>query len=82
MKYRVIWDPDAFHDLLRHWTAAGKPESAIAAFDQIENILSIDAHDQGESRTGNRRILLVPPVGVIFFTPLLSRKKCSCFKRG
>lgn len=66
MKYRVSWDPEAFRGLLRQWNAAGNPDAATRAFDAIENVLSTDAHRCGESRDGNRRILLVPPIGVIF----------------
>jgi hypothetical protein len=46
--------------------AANRPESGIRAFDVIEQVLSVDAHVQGESREDDRRILIVPPLGVIF----------------
>jgi hypothetical protein len=51
---------------LHEWTAAGNPPSGIQAFDEIEKILTTDAHIQGESRERNRRILFKPPLGVIF----------------
>lgn len=66
MKYRVLWDPDAFHALRTAWKAAKQPEAGIRAFDEIEQILGVDAHEQGESRVGDQRILLAPPIGVIF----------------
>jgi hypothetical protein len=66
VKYRVAWDPDAFRSLRRAWIAANQPDAGIRAFDEIEQILSEDAHLQGESRHGDRRILIVPPIGVIF----------------
>ena len=66
MRYRVIWDPDAFRGLLRAWIAANEPEAGIRAFDAIEESLGEDAHDKGESREGERRILIVRPLGVIF----------------
>ena len=66
MKYRVFWDPDAFRGLRRAWIAAKQPEAGIRAFDVIEQTLSLDAHLQGESRDGENRILIVPPLGVIF----------------
>ena len=66
MKYRVIWDPDAFRRLVGGWVAADKPEPAIRAFDTIEAILSVDAESNGESRSNDRRILIVPPLAVIF----------------
>ena len=66
MKYEVSWDPDAFRSLMRAFVAANQPQSAVHAFDEIERILSVDAETQGESRDKDRRILIVPPIGVIF----------------
>lgn len=66
MKYRVLWDDDAFHNLRRAWIAANEPEAGIRAFDAIEQALSVDAHLQGESRDQGVRILIEPPIGVIF----------------
>ena len=66
MKYRVSWDPDAFRDLLRQWNTAGRPDAATRAFEAIEIELSTDADRCGESREGIQRILLLPPIGVIF----------------
>ena len=66
MNYRVSWDEDAFRSLRRAWITANEPEAAVRAFDVIEAILSVDAHVQGESREHDRRILIVPPLGVIF----------------
>jgi hypothetical protein len=66
VRYRVSWDPDAFRGLMRAFVAANQPQSAIHAFDEIERILSDDADTQGESRDKDRRILIVPPLGVIF----------------
>jgi len=66
VRYRVSWDPDAFRSLLRAWTAANQPEAGIRAFDAIEQMLGENADTQGESRDGERRILIVPPLGVVF----------------
>jgi plasmid stabilization system protein ParE len=66
VRYRVTWDADAFRTLLRAWTAANQPEAGIRAFDAIEQALSEDAETKGESRDGERRILIDPPLGVIF----------------
>lgn len=66
MNYRVAWDPVAFRDLRRAWIAAGQPESGIRAFEAIERVLRTDAHLQGESRAGDRRILVELPISVIF----------------
>ena len=66
MKYRVSWDPSAFRRVLREWAAAGKPQSGTRAFDAIEELPSMDAHLQGESRDEGRRIAIVRPLGVLF----------------
>jgi len=47
-------------------TAAGKPDAGIQAFDAIEQLLTDNPELQGESRGGQRRILIIPPVGVLF----------------
>jgi hypothetical protein len=67
VKYRIIWDPQAFLNLRRAWLATGQSEAALRAFDEIEQMLGEDAHLQGESRESDRRILLVPPLGVRFY---------------
>jgi hypothetical protein len=51
---------------MRAFVAANQPPAAIRAFDEIERILSENAETQGESRDKDRRILIVPPIGVIF----------------
>ncbi len=66
MNYRVQWDVDAFRRLRQIWVRAEEPQSALQAFDAIEHQLRTDAEQQGESRAGDRRILIVPPLGVIF----------------
>lgn len=66
MKYRVIWHAAAFRRLRRAWIAAKEPDAALKAFDELEEILGTDAHLKGESRDEARRILLVPPIGIIF----------------
>ena len=66
MRYRIVWDPDAFQKLVSQWSAAGQPANTIKAFEEIEMSLAQDAHLKGESRKGHRRILISMPIGVIF----------------
>jgi hypothetical protein len=68
LRYRVTWSPDAFRRLIQEWTAAAKPDAGIQAFEAIEQLLSNEPELQGESRGNQRRILIVPPIGVIFWT--------------
>lgn len=67
MRYRLTWDPQAFLNLRRSWLATGESEAGIRAFDEIERMLCEDAHLRGESREHDRRILIVPPLGVRFY---------------
>ena len=67
MRYRLTWDLQAFINLRRSWLATGHSEAGLRAFDEIEQMLGEDAHLQGESRENDRRILIVPPLGVRFY---------------
>jgi hypothetical protein len=67
VKYRITWDPQAFLNLRRSWLATEQSEAGLRAFDKIEQMLGEDAHLQGESRENDRRILIVPPLGVRFY---------------
>jgi hypothetical protein len=56
MRFTVVWKPSALDDLASLWTAA----------DRIDGELLNDPAAQGESRPGNRRILFVLPLAVVF----------------
>jgi hypothetical protein len=64
--YRIRWDSNAFRRLHSAWRQADEPQAALEAFDMVEAALCLDAHDQGESRTDDLRILIIPPLGVLF----------------
>ena len=66
MNYRVVWDVSAYRELERIWSEAEPVHPYLNAFDEIDSLLSVDAHEQGESRPDGRRILIVSPLGVLF----------------
>ena len=66
MMYHVVWDVEAYQKLEHIWTYASDIGPAIRAFDTIEELLTAAPEDQGESRAGGRRVLIVPPLGIIY----------------
>lgn len=68
MIFRVAWLQDALDELARAWIEGdGQQRVAItAAVEAIDRVLQVDPESQGESRSGNRRILLQPPLGVVY----------------
>lgn len=66
--FRVRWKQSALDELTALWMAAdseGRREITAAAH-RIDQLLQGDPEDQGESRPGGRRILFVPPLGLLF----------------
>jgi hypothetical protein len=66
MKYTVLWTAEAEDELAELWIAAVDRAAVSFAANEIDVILRNDAPEQGESREGDERILLVPPLGVLF----------------
>ena len=68
MNFSVRWVRSAVNDLTDLWLQATSAERAAItlATTQIDERLQIVPQIQGESRDANQRILLVPPLGVIF----------------
>jgi hypothetical protein len=74
MKYTVTWKPDAESELMNLWLGASNRESIRQAADDIERLLANDAEDQGKSRIGDFRILLIEPIGVLYHVSHLDRR--------
>ena len=64
--YDVRWVRSAENALADLWTRAEDRSAVTAAVQRIDAILSGAPESQGESRDHGRRILIVPPLGVIF----------------
>ncbi len=66
MNFTVHWSPYPESKLTEIWTHAPDRPQITEAADKIDQRLALDAQAIGESRSGNRRILHEPPLGVIF----------------
>jgi plasmid stabilization system protein ParE len=74
MKYTVIWRPSAEADLASIWTEAQDRHTASWASNQIDLLLRSAPTTSGESRSGDTRILVVPPLAVHFEVVVDGRK--------
>lgn len=65
---RVRWERIALAGLADAWLAARSPERRriVAAAAEIDRQLATTADTSGESRPGGRRVMFVPPLGVLF----------------
>jgi plasmid stabilization system protein ParE len=66
MKWTVIWLPDAEQELADLWLNSADRAAVTQSSHIIDSLLKQDPETVGESRDGNRRILLVAPLGVIY----------------
>lgn len=68
MKFTVTWTASAENKLAELWNDADSTSrSAITkAANRIDKQLATDPQSQGESRSEGRRILIEPPLAVVF----------------
>ena len=66
MKYTVIWKPSARQRLADVWIVADDRRAVASAADAIDRVLRDDPLEQGESRGGSARILIVLPLAVVY----------------
>jgi hypothetical protein len=66
MKYTVLWKPAAQQQLAQLWNEAADRGAVGAAADEIDALLRHDPETRGESRFPPMRILIEPPLAVIF----------------
>ena len=66
MKWTVIWLPDAEQELADIWLNATNRAAVTHSSHVIDVLLKQDPENAGESRDGDRRILLVAPLGVLY----------------
>jgi plasmid stabilization system protein ParE len=65
--YTVRWTRKAQdRQLTNIWLAATDRRAVTAAAHQVDQLLRTDPASQGESRSGNRRLLIVRPLAVMF----------------
>ena len=66
MKYTVLWLKPAEAKLADIWLAADDREAITRAAREIDRFLNIHPHTVGETRSEEKRILIVAPLCVIF----------------
>lgn len=66
MNYTVLWVAAAEAELARLWTEASRRDEITQAAHEIETRLRVNPLEEGESRPQGRRVLLAPPLGVVF----------------
>lgn len=66
--FRVRWKKVALDDLALIWLNADSPRRRLMtqAANVIDQLLRNDPDNQGESRPKGKRILFVPPLGILF----------------
>jgi plasmid stabilization system protein ParE len=66
--FRVKWRQSAVDELADIWMQADSAgrKAITAASHEIDRRLSRDPANEGESRSGGRRLLFAPPLSVIF----------------
>ena len=66
MIFTVAWKEEAEDELARLWDGSDDKRSMTWASDRIDIELRRDGHIKGRSRPDGRRILIVPPLAVLF----------------
>ncbi len=64
MSYTVVWKPGAEKMLALIWTGASDRKAVTRAADQIDSALKRNPLAAGESRSGEKRVYFVSPLGV------------------
>ena len=66
MRFTVVWKPSLKQRLADIWLNAADREAVTTAAHRIDTILRLTPRGQGESRSGNTRILIVSPLAVTY----------------
>ena len=74
MNYSVIWIRSAENDLAALWLDATSRIEVTQAAAALDRVLQTNAHDKGESRNGDERILFSAPLGITFTADPVSRQ--------
>jgi hypothetical protein len=73
LNFQVLWAPEAEEELAGIWLSATDRNAITVAAHLIDSALRTKPEDAGESREEGRRILLQPPLGVVF---IVSAEDC------
>jgi hypothetical protein len=64
--FDVRWSDRADEELAAAWLAAADRDAVNRAADQVDELLAHDPAGQGESRSGNIRLLYERPLSVLY----------------
>jgi hypothetical protein len=73
MKFTVTWSPTAEMRLADKWMVTDDRAALSRAAFGIDALLAKEADQAGASRDGGRRILHVPPLGIIYTVNVADR---------
>jgi hypothetical protein len=66
MSFQVLWLPDAEQELAQVWMESSDRSAITRAVHRVENRLTANPANEGESRTKSRRIAFERPLAIIF----------------
>lgn len=66
MSYTVTWKQSATDQLAEIWMSARNRHAVTAAADRLDAALRADPRLHGESRGGAIRLVIVPPLAVVY----------------
>jgi len=66
MKYTVTWKPSVKERLAEIWMTAPDRKAVTTAADAVDGLLRDNPLQQGESRSGDIRVLIVSPLAVVY----------------
>ncbi len=66
MSYTVTWKQSATDQLAEIWIAARDRRAVAIAADTLDAALRADPRQHGESRGGTTRLVIVPPLAVVY----------------
>lgn len=69
MAFTVNWIPSAETRLTEIWIASRDRKSIADATNQIDSLLRLTPLEVGESRASSDRIVIVPPLSVLYSVP-------------
>ncbi len=74
MKFTLSWKLSAELHLAEIWTNSDDRAAVTDAANHIDFLLQTDPQSRGESRSGARRILVVPPLAIAYEVHELDRR--------
>jgi hypothetical protein len=66
LKHTVTWTRRPEGKLADLWNVAADQKLVSTAANEIDRLLRISPDEQGESRSADRRIIIVPPLAAMF----------------